>query len=150
MTVADGSVVTGIAAVGGSLVGGLSSFATTYWAQARQLHVGRLAEELDRREELYSTFNRLAAELLLHALDHDVSEPAKLIELMTLIGRIRLTSSEGVLHAAQQVFADLIATYSNPTVDPVMAIRSPEQLVTQLVQFTTACRAEREVMRRGL
>ena len=150
MILGDGSVVTGLAAVGGSVVGGLSSFATTYWAQARQLHVGRLAEELDRREELYSAFNKLAAELLLHALDHDASDPTRLIELMTLIGRIRLTSSDGVLLAAQLVFADLIASYGNPPVDPTVAIRAPDPIIAQLVRFTSACRAEREVMRRGL
>jgi len=132
------------------VVGGLSSFVTTYWVQRQQLHIGRLADELDRREELYSSFNRLAAELLLHAVDHDVSDPTKLIELMTLVGRIRLTSSEGVLAAAQGVFADLIASYGNPAVDPRLAIQAPDQLVAQLVRFTTACRAEREVMRRGL
>ena len=52
----DSSTVTAIAAIGGSVVGGLASFVTTYFSQRHQTRRERLFRELERREVLYGQF----------------------------------------------------------------------------------------------
>ena len=45
------AVVAGAAAVAGTLLGGLSSFATTYFTVRRQGHDERVLRDLERRED---------------------------------------------------------------------------------------------------
>ena len=147
----DSSFVTAIAAVAGSLVGGLTSFVSSYVTQRHQGHADRVVKDLERREDLYARFDGLAAELLLDALDHSLEDPARLIGMATLTGRIRLASSKPVLEAAEAVVDELLASYQRPPIDPREVIRTaPREFLAPLVAFTAACRAERLQMLRGL
>jgi hypothetical protein len=145
------TVVTAAAAVAGTLVGGLTSFATSYFVQRRQGHSERVLRDVERREDLYARFNELAGQLTLDALDHELEDPAKLVGIATLAGRIRLASSDAVLKAAESVIAHIIASYERPPVDPRKTVlHAPEDLIAPLVMFTKACRRERFEMLRGL
>jgi hypothetical protein len=145
------TLVTAAAAVTGTLVGGLTSFATSYFVQRRQGHAEHVLRDIERREDLYARFNELAAQLILDALDHELEDPAKLIGIETLAGRIRLASCQRVLDAAEAVIAHILAAYEKPSVDPREAIlRAPGDVVEPLVAFTKACRRERLDMLRGI
>ena len=147
----DPSIVTATAAVAGSLVGGLTSFVSSYVTQRHQGHADRVVKDLERREELYARFDELAAELVLDALDHTLDDPAKLIGIATLTGRIRLASSKPVLEAAEAVVDEILATYQRPPVDPREVVRtSAREFLAPLIAFTAAARAERLQMLRGL
>lgn len=149
MAVLDATAITAAAAIGGSLVGGLASFATTYLTQRHQAHTTRMSKELDRREDLYIAFNELAAELMIDALDHTLDKPARLIGLITVTGRIRLNSSDAVLAAAEAVITTILTSYDRPAMDPRQVMKAPMDFVAPLVAFTLACRTERlELLRR--
>ena len=147
----DPTLVTGGAAVAGTLLGGLTSFATNYITVRRQGHADRVLKDLERREELYAKFNELGSDLALDALEHSLDDPRKLIGIAALAGRIRLTSSAEVLARAEAVIDHLIATYQRPPVDLLEVIRTgPREFMAPLTAFTQACREERQDMLRGL
>ncbi len=134
----------GAAAIGGSVVGGLTSILSGYVLQRQQARAERLGRELDRKEDLYSRFNEMSAELLMDSLDHSLDEPAKLVGLIMLAGRIRLTSSKSVLDTAEHVIAMLLESYRQPAMDRRCVLDKPHDFIAPLVAFTLACRQERE------
>jgi hypothetical protein len=145
------AVVAGAAAVAGTLLGGLTSFATTYFTVRRQGHDERVLRDLERREELYAKFNELGSNLIVDAIEHPLDDPRKLIGIAALAGRIRLTGSTDVLHAAEAVIDHLIETYQRPPADLGAVVRAaPHEIMAPLTAFTQACRAERERMLRKL
>jgi hypothetical protein len=52
----DVAYVSALSALGGSIVGGVISGATTWLSQRAQVRAGRLEHELSRREKLYKDF----------------------------------------------------------------------------------------------
>lgn len=145
------TLVTGVTAITGTLLGGLTSFATSYLTQGRQSQVDRILRELDRREDVYARFIERASELALDAVEHPLDDPKKLIGLSALVGRIRLASSRQVLEAAESVVDFLLETYSAPTRDVSELVQqAPRAFMAPLTEFTTACREEREKMLRRL
>jgi hypothetical protein len=145
------TIVTGAAAVTGTLLGGLASFATNYFTVRRQGHAERMLRDLERREDLYAKFNELGSKLILDALENPLDDPRKLIGIGTLVGRIRLTSSAEVLEAAETVIDHLIEIYQQPPVDLPAAVRAgPHEIIAPLTTFTQACRSERQRMLREL
>nr|MEA2799542.1 hypothetical protein [Phenylobacterium sp.] len=145
------AIVAGAAAVGGTLLGGLASFATTYFTVRRQGHDERILRDLERREELYAKFNELGSNLTVDAIEHPLDDPRKLIPIAALAGRIRLTGSAEVLQAAEAVIDYLIETYHRPPADLREVVRAgPHEIMAPLTAFTQACRTERKRMLRQL
>jgi hypothetical protein len=143
----DASVVTALAAVGGSVVGGLTSFLTTVLTQRSQGRRERLLRELDRREDLYTLFDQTGSELMFDSIGRELEDPSKLISLMALTGRIRLASTAPVLAAAEALIADILDSYRSPPADPAEVLKTnTAAIVDPLIRFTEACRAERMEM----
>jgi hypothetical protein len=84
------AIVADAAAVAGALLGGLTSFATTYPTVRRQGHDERFLRDLERREALYARFNELGANLTLDAIEHPLDDPRKLVPIAAPAGRIHL------------------------------------------------------------
>jgi hypothetical protein len=144
-------LITGVTAVVGTLLGGLTSFATTYLTQGRLTHADRIFRELDRREDVYARFIELASELALDALENPLDDPKKLIGLSTLVGRVRLASSSLVLQAAEDAVDFLLETYERPAQNVHELVRqAPREMMAPLTAFTVACRDERDRMLRRL
>jgi len=136
--------ITALAAVMGSLVGGLASFGTTFFTQRHQAHRERLSRDVAQREDLYSQFIKEAANLYLDSLDKTLESPASLIGMYSLIGRMRLISGDEVLVAAEEVADSIVESYSHPPIafaDVYKLMR--EGRVDPLKAFTEACREER-------
>ena len=145
------TIVTGVTAVVGTLLGGLASFATSYLTQGRQTHADRILRELDRCEDVYARFIELASALALDAFENPLDDPKKLIGISALVGRIRLASSGPVLEAADAVVDFVLDTYQLPPGDAHELVQhAPREFMAPLTKFTVACRAEREKMLRGL
>jgi hypothetical protein len=75
----------------------------------------------------------------------DVSRQPSLITMYSLVGRIRMISSEAVLTAAEKVAEDIVESYKRPP----MTFQEFQQLwgaSDPWHEFTNACRAERESM----
>jgi hypothetical protein len=96
------ALITALAAVMGSLVGGLASFATTFFTQRYQARRDLLSRDAANREELYSQFIKEAANLYIDSLGRTLENPASLIGMYSLVGRIRLIGTDKVLLAAER------------------------------------------------
>ena len=95
------------------------------------------------REELYSRFIKEAANLYVDSLDRTLEKPASLIIMFSLIGRIRLVSSDKVLAAAEKAPESIVDSYNRPPrtfKDLYNEVR--EGHADPLREFTEACREE--------
>ena len=138
--------ITALAAISGSIVGGLASFATTFFTQRNQAHRDVLSRDVAHREELYSQFIKEATNLFVDSLDKTLPNPGSLIGLYSLIGRMRLTAVDKVLSAAETVADIIVVSYSRPPTtfeDVYKLVR--EGRVDPLKAFTEACREERMI-----
>ena len=146
----NSSTITALAAISGSFVGALGSGAATWITQRHEDRRDLLGKQIARREELYSDFIGESARLLVDAMEHNVGDLQKLLPVYALLSRIRLSSSESVLQAAEQVIKIIVSTYPQPNL-------TAEQIQSQAVngqdplrQFSDTCRAELDSLLRRL
>ena len=143
----DAAIITALAAVSGSIVGGLASFATTYFTQRNQAHRDFLSRDVAHREELYAQFIKEATNLYIDSLDKSLENPTALIGMYSLVGRIRLTAGDKVLLAAEKVMETIVDSYNRPPIkfEDVYKVWRKEH-IDPLKEFTEACRDERKLM----
>src|SRR5215471_11036492 len=117
--------IAALAAIFGSLIGGLTSSLGTWITQRHQDRRDLLAKILVLREALYSDFISESARLLVDASEHDADDPKNLIgdprnlnPLYALLSRIRLSSSTKILTTAQEVVRTIINAYREPNLTP--------------------------------
>ncbi len=141
----DGPVIVAFAALGGSLVGACSSIAATFMGQRLQARWARLRAELEEREKLYGAFVEEAVHLFVDSIHRSAIDPAKIMRLYSKVARIRLTSSERVLRAAEEVGKRLLEAYERPAEDPAEVFAryaKGDEHLDPLREFTEACRQE--------
>ena len=141
----DGPVIVAFAALGGSLVGACSSVAATFMGQRLQARWGRLRGELEEREKLYGIFVEEALRLFVDSIQRSAIDPVKIMRLYSKVARMRLTSSDRVLRAAEEVGRRLLEAYERPPEDPAEVLAQyvkGEQSLDPLREFTQACREE--------
>jgi hypothetical protein len=144
--VIDTAIIVALSALGGSLIGACSSVAATFVGHRLQLRGARLAAELEEHQELYGKFVEEAVPLFVDAVQQSTIDPGKIMRLYSKVAHIRLTSSDQVLHAAEQVGKRLLDFYERPPEDPaeVLArVAKGEGSLDPLREFTEACRRER-------
>ena len=115
----NGPVIVAFAALGGSLVGACSSIAATFMGQRLQARWARLRAEMEEREKLYGIFLEEAIHLFVDSIRQSAVDPAKIMRLYSKVARIRLTSSDRVLGAAEEVGRRLFEAYERPPGNPV-------------------------------
>jgi hypothetical protein len=147
----DPALITALAAVAGSIVGGLASFATTFFTQRYQARRDLLSRDAANREELYSQFIKETTNQYIDSLDKTLENPVALIGVYSLIGRIRLIAGDKVLLAAEQIADSIVDSYNRPptTFEDVYKL-ARESTVDPLREFTEACREERKAMLKSL
>jgi hypothetical protein len=107
-----------------------------------------LAKDVANREQLYSEFLKEVGNLYFDSINRtlaDASQQSSMISMYSLVGRIRMISSDAVLKAAEKVSEDIVECYKRPP----MTFQEFQQLwgsSDPWHQFTNACRAERESM----
>ncbi|MBS0373705.1 MAG: hypothetical protein JSR73_03955 [Proteobacteria bacterium] len=138
------SVIAATAGLAGSLLGGMSTFAASWLTTRAQHRTQTTVQQAAHRERLYADFIGEASRHLVRAWGHQLNRPQGLAGLYSLVERMRLTSSDAVIGAAESVIADIISAYSAPN-------RSYEELQrrvlagdvdTPLTRFSRECRAE--------
>ena len=146
----NSGLIAGLAAVSGSIVGALGSVVGTWITTRHQDLRDLLAKKIVRREALYSDFITESARLLVDALEHNASDPQKLIPAYALLSRIRLSSSSSVLAKAEEVIKTIMTTYpqANLTAEQIQfrAVNGEDPLR----QFSNTCRGELESMQKQL
>jgi hypothetical protein len=139
----DAAIITAVAAVSGSVVGGLASFATTFFTQRNQAHRDFLSRDVAHREELYAQFIKEATNLYVDSLDKPLTNPTALIGVFSLVGRIRLAAGDKVLLTAETVMDTIVDSYNRPPIkfEEVYKVWRKEH-IDPLKEFTEACREE--------
>ena len=139
-------VIVAVAALAGSLVGACSSVAATFIGQRLQARWAQLRTELEERERLYGIFVEESVHLFADSIQRSGIEPAKIMRLYSKVARIRLASTDQVLHAAEEVGKRLLEAYERPAENPAEVLAryaNGEGRFDPLREFTEACRLER-------
>ena len=140
----DTAILSASAALIGSLVGGVSTFAASWFTQRRMLRTQTIAQHAMQRQALYSDFIVEASKRLTEAWNHQAEGPEVIAGLYSAVARMRLTSSSEIIKRAEQVIRHIIAAYADPnrTFDEFKQHVLDPKLADPLRDFTEACRVE--------
>jgi hypothetical protein len=138
------AVISALAAIAGSSVGAMATFATTWLVQSSQMQSQRQGAELARRERLYADFITEAAKRMTDALSHEMETPEVLVLLVASIGQMRLFSSPDVVTAAEQVARMIVDSYLAPnrSLKDLRETVMDNNRLDPLGQFADVCRKE--------
>ena len=115
-TLIDPSIITALAAAGGSIVGAAATVTTTWINQRTQTVHEQTQARVRQRETLYGEFLMEASRLAVDAVSHSLESLEKLVLLYGIIGRIRLISSEVVLAEAEKCCRRIVDLYASPNI----------------------------------
>jgi len=146
----NSGLIAACAAILGSFVGALGSVVGTWITQRHQDRRDLVAKTIIRREALYSDFIEETARMLIDALEHNISDPEKLIPAYALLSRIRLSSSSKVLETAEGLVRTILTTYplQNLTAEQIQsrAVNGDDPLR----EFSDTCRMELDSLQKQL
>jgi ferredoxin-NADP reductase len=138
----DGGYASALAALAGSSIGALASFATTWLNQSYQNRIQRHSNERARREKLFGDFINEAAAAYTDAMVNNLENPSGLVNLYAIKSRISLFSNEEVLLEADKVMQAITRKYYG---EKTKYSEMNPDTVTQfdlLRDFTKSCRKE--------
>ena len=139
----DTAYISAFAALAGTAIGGLASFATSWTTQHAQTRAQRIAGERETRAALFGRFLDEAAKLYSDALQSRRDDITGLIGIYALTNRIRLVSSPQVVEAADTVCRIIVDAYLAPNITmEEMRDKWVGKHVDPLRDFSEACRRE--------
>ena len=139
----EAAYISAFAALAGTAIGGLTSFATSWTTQQSQARAQRLAAERDNRAALFGRFLDEAAKLYADALQNRRDDISGLIGIYALTNRIRLISTEPVVESADAVCRIIVDTYLAPNMTlEEMRANWIDKHIDPLRDFSEACRRE--------
>ncbi len=144
----DSTMIAAMSAIAGSIVGATGTFAGSLITQRFHDRRDLLANQIARREALYSDFISESARVLIDALESNVIDPKNMIPAYALLSRIRLCSPPRVLRAAEDVLKHVLETYSKPNLTPEQIRDETLNGVDPLKRFSEICRSELELVQR--
>ena len=133
-----------LSAIGGSVVGALSSTASAWIVQRHRERRELVAKKIAQLEQLYSDFINESARLLVDAVQHSLESPGMLATLYALLSRIRLSSSSDVIESGERVVATILKTYFERNLSPEEIQSAATKHNDHLQEFSTVCRRELE------
>ncbi len=110
----DTAYISAIAALSGSVIGGLTSLAASWLSQSAQARAQQVIQDKSRRQELYKAFIEDASRLYGEALMTDKAEISNLVGLYAMVSCMRIHSAPPVAEAADDVVRLIIQTYFEP------------------------------------
>jgi ferredoxin-NADP reductase len=146
----EASIISALAALTGTAVGGLTSVAANWLTHRGQIRAQWLHHERSRRQILYRDFIDEASKCYIDALQHheaDADIPS-LVGLYAKLGRMRVLSSRPVVHSAEHIAKKIMDTYLQPDKSFVeLRDMANSGAIDLLREFSDACRDEFEQMR---
>ena len=146
----EASIISALAALTGSAVGGLTSVAANWLNQKSQIRAQWLHHERNRRQILYRNFIEEASKCYIDSLQHheaDADIPG-LVGLYAKLGRMRVLSSKPVVHCAEQIARKIMDTYLEPDKSFVeLRDMAATGAIDLLREFSETCRDEFEQLR---
>jgi hypothetical protein len=143
----DTAYISALAALSGSIIGGLTSLGASWVSQNAQARTQQLLEDKSRRQELYKAFIEEALKLYGDALASDDAEISKFVGLHVMLSRMRVLSSQPVIEHAARVIDTIAETYFEPN-RTLRDLRGQRDKIDILRQFSEACRED--LRRRGV
>ena len=139
----DAPTISALAALGGALIGGLTSFAASWVTQQTQTRAQQVAHKLTRREDLYKNFVEEASKLYADSLVHDTPDVSQLVSLYAMISMMRALSPVPVVENADKVARMIVNTYLVPNKTfPELRDMLNSGAIDPLRDFSEACREE--------
>jgi hypothetical protein len=139
----EAAYISAFAALAGTAIGGLTSFATSWTTQQAQARAQRLAVERDNRAALFGRFLDEAAKPYADALQNRRDDISGLINIYALTNRIRLISSQQVVESADTVVRIIVDAYLAPNMTlEEMRANWIDKHVDPLRDFSEAARQE--------
>ena len=144
----DAGYISAISALAGSAIGALASLTATWINTTTQTRRAQQLKDRARREALYSEFIHEASKLFADAFEHELDDPAKLVQLYATVNTIRLFADQRTLEEAERVLVQIGTTYFAPNKElrEFGAITVGGEL-DRLHAFSTACREELKLAR---
>jgi hypothetical protein len=153
----DPALLSALSAILGSLVGGSASVGAAWVTQKAHTTRELMTSEIRKRESLYGEFIAECSKLLIDAMDHTLDTPSKLLDVYAIENRIRLTSTDEVLMAAEQTIVSIVRQYLEPTLTndairerALAYTRDPLAEEDPIKPFAEACRRELAALRKVL
>ena len=146
----NSSIISALAALIGASIGGLSTVIASWLLQQRQARIQWVAQEANRRRELYKEFIEDASKCYVDALQHDTGDIPTLVALHAKIGQMRILSSPTVMASAEKVRTKILDTYLEPDksfTELRELVRTNRESVDLLRDFSEACREEFAALR---
>ncbi|MDI4232743.1 hypothetical protein AAFX91_08215 [Bradyrhizobium sp. 31Argb] len=141
----DASIISALAALTGTAVGGMTSLIANLLTQRLQLRAQWLSHEQSRRQDLYREFIEQASKCYIDALQHDEADIPGLVGLYGKLGRMRVLSSERVVHCGEHIARKILDTYLEPDRTFVeLREMAKHGAIDLLHEFSVACRMEFE------
>ena len=147
----NAAYVSAIAALAGSVIGGLTTFAAAWVTQRQQANVQWLLQEKTRRQELYQQFIEDASKLYVDALMHDQVAIPSVVSLYALMNKMKVVSTSRVAERADKVIRMIVDTYFLPNKTlPELRAMTVSGALDPLRDFSEACREELDTLTSGV
>lgn len=111
----DTSIISGVAALVGAGIGGLTTWFASWTAQRAQARAHWVVQDVARRQDLYKEFIEDASKCYVHALQNEEADIPALVGLYAKLGRMRVLSSPEVLETAERIERKIVDTYLAPS-----------------------------------
>lgn len=139
----EAATISALAALAGSIVGGVTALGTSWLTQQAQARAQYRAEDRAAREALYKDFIEEASRWYADAYVHDKAEVSNLVKLYALVSEMRVLSSPKIVENADRVVRVIIETYLAPN----KSFRDVHEILDNdamnpLRDFSSACREE--------
>ncbi len=137
----DAAYISALAALSGSIIGGLTSLGASWVSQNAQARTQLLIDDKSRRQELYKAFIEEAMRLYGDALVSDDAQVSKFVGLHIMLSRMRILSSRPVIENAEKIIHLIAETYFQPNMT-LRDLRGKGDQVDILRHFSEACRED--------
>jgi hypothetical protein len=143
----EASVISALAALAGTAVGGFTSVAANWLTHRIQIRAQSLQHEKNRRQILYRDFIEEASKCYIDALQHDEANVPGLVGLYAKLSRMRVLSSKPVVDTAESITRRILDAYLEPDKSfTELRDMAKKGTIDLLREFSTACREEFEDM----
>jgi hypothetical protein len=141
----DVAYITALSALGGSVVGGLTSGFTTWLTQRSKTRAGELSREMSRRDDLYNAFIVEASKAYGDAIASNEPQIQQLLALYAMISRMRVLAFPRTVECAEKAMRAVMDTYTAPNrtvLELHELIKGGEAAIDPLKEFAEAAREE--------
>ena len=141
----DAAYISALAALAGSVIGGVTSFWSSWFGQKAQIRSQLVVAGRVRRSEVYRDFIAEASALYIDAMTRNTPDLTRMITLYALISRMRILSAPEVVDEAEKVARQIVELYpeKNKDFNDIRAMVQHRAL-DPLHSFAECCREELE------